>query len=35
VKVHLDKGRNVLTVHTVAEGQMNFATLAFRRVLSS
>jgi hypothetical protein len=30
VKVHLDKGRNVLTVHTVAQGQMNFATLEFR-----
>ncbi len=35
VKVHLEKGRNVLTVHTVAEGQMNFATLAFRGVRSS
>lgn len=30
VKVHLEKGRNVLTVHTVAQGQMNYATLEFR-----
>jgi hypothetical protein len=31
VKVHLIKGRNVLTVHTVAQGQMNFATLEFKK----
>jgi hypothetical protein len=29
-RIHLEKGRNVLTVHTVSEGQMNFATLTFR-----
>jgi hypothetical protein len=29
--MHLDKGRNVLTVHTVSAGQMNYATLEFRR----
>ena len=29
VKVHLVKGRSVLTVHTVAQGQMNYATLEF------
>jgi len=32
VKLHLTKGRNVLTVHTVSEGQMNYATLEFRSV---
>ena len=31
VKVHLEKGRNVLTVHTVAQGQMNYATLEFKK----
>jgi hypothetical protein len=30
-KVHLQKGRNVLTLHTVTEGQMNYATLEFRK----
>ena len=35
VKVHLNKGRNVLTVHTVTQGQMNYATLEFKRVRSS
>ena len=35
VKVHLNKGRNVLTLRTVAQGQMNYATLNFRRVRSS
>jgi hypothetical protein len=30
--LHLEKGRNVLTVHTVTEGQMNYATLEFRKV---
>ena len=30
-RVQLEKGRNVLTVHTVTEGQMNYATLEFRR----
>jgi len=31
IRVHLNKGRNVITVHTVAQGQMNFATLEFRK----
>lgn len=31
-RIPLAKGRNVLTVHTVAEGQMNYATLTFRPV---
>ena len=34
-RVHLSKGRNVITVHTVAKGQMNYATLEFKRVRSS
>jgi hypothetical protein len=34
-KIHLVKGRNVITVHTVAQGQMNYATLEFKRVRSS
>jgi hypothetical protein len=34
VKLHLEKGRNVLTVRTVAQGQMNYATLEFRRARS-
>jgi len=29
-RVHLEKGRNVLTVHTLSEGQMNYATLEFK-----
>ena len=29
-RIHLEKGKNVLTVHTVAQGQMNYATLEFR-----
>ncbi len=33
--LHLEKGRNVLTVHTVTEGQMNYATLEFRRDASA
>ena len=33
--VHLQKGRNVLTVHTVTEGQMNYATLKFKRVANA
>jgi hypothetical protein len=32
IRLHLDKGRNVLTIHTITEGQMNYATLDFRRV---
>jgi hypothetical protein len=32
VRVPLNKGRNVITVHTVAQGQMNYATLEFRAV---
>jgi len=35
VRVHLDKGRNVLTLHTVSEGQMNYATLEFKPARSS
>jgi hypothetical protein len=31
-QVQLEKGRNVLTVHTVTEGQMNYATLEFKHV---
>jgi hypothetical protein len=31
-RLHLDAGKNVLTLHTVAQGQMNFATLDFKRV---
>ena len=31
VRIHLKKGRNVLTVHTVAQGQMNYATLEFKK----
>lgn len=30
-RIHLNKGRNVLTVHTVSEGQMNYATLEFTK----
>lgn len=35
IRLHLGKGRNVLTVHTIAEGQMNFATLDFKTVRKS
>lgn len=31
-RIHLEQGRNVMTVHTVSEGQMNYATLEFRMV---
>ncbi len=31
-RLHLAAGKNVLTVHILTEGQMNLATLAFRRV---
>ncbi len=31
-KVHLAAGRNVLTVHILTEGQMNLATLDFKKV---
>ncbi|HEX7728705.1 MAG TPA: hypothetical protein VF392_06685 [Terracidiphilus sp.] len=31
-KVKLERGRNVLTVHVVSEGQMNLATLSFQPV---
>jgi len=31
-RIHLERGRNVLTLHTVSEGQMNYATLTFRPV---
>jgi len=32
VRVHLEKGTNVLTVRILSEGQMNYATLEFKRV---
>ena len=32
-KLYLVAGKNVLTIHIVAEGQMNLATLDFRKVL--
>ena len=35
VKLHLKKGKNVLTVHTVTQGQMNYATLEFWSARSS
>ena len=31
-KLHLTGGKNVLTIHIVAEGQMNLATLDFKRL---
>jgi hypothetical protein len=31
-KLHLAAGKNVLTIHIVAEGQMNLATIDFRKV---
>jgi hypothetical protein len=31
-KLHLDAGRNVLTVHILTQGQMNLATLDFKKV---
>ncbi len=31
-KLHLDKGRNVLTIHTVSTGQMNFAYFDFKQI---
>lgn len=30
-RVHLNKGRNVITMRTLTEGQMNYATLTFNR----
>jgi hypothetical protein len=30
-RIHLNKGRNVITVRTLTEGQMNYATLTFNR----
>jgi hypothetical protein len=32
VRVHLATGKNVLTIHIVTEGQMNLATLNFKKV---
>ena len=32
VKLHLASGKNVLTDHIVAEGQMNLAILDFKRL---
>jgi hypothetical protein len=31
-RIHLEKGRNVLTMRTLTEGQMNYATLDFKRI---
>jgi hypothetical protein len=31
-RLHLNAGKNVLTVHTVAQGQMNYAILDFKKV---
>lgn len=31
-RIHLNAGTHVLTIHAVAEGQMNFATLDFKRL---
>jgi hypothetical protein len=31
-RIHLNAGKNVLTLHTVTQGQMNFATLDFKKV---
>ena len=31
-RLHLERGRNVLTLHTVEQGQMNYATLEFHRL---
>ena len=31
-RLHLNAGKNVLTIHTVTQGQMNYATLDFRKV---
>ena len=31
-RIHLNAGRNVLTVHTISQGQMNYATFDFRRM---
>ena len=31
-RLHLNAGKNVLTVHTVTQGQMNYATLDFKRI---
>jgi hypothetical protein len=30
--IHMKKGRNVITLRTLAEGQMNYATLRFTPV---
>jgi hypothetical protein len=32
-RIHLDRGRNVITVRTLSEGQMNYATLQFKRIV--
>ena len=34
-QIHLEKGRNVLTLRTLTEGQMNYATLSFNRIRPS
>ena len=31
-RIHLKKGLNVITVRTLSEGQMNYATLQFKRI---
>jgi hypothetical protein len=33
VRVHLDAGKSVLTIHIVKEGQMNLATFDFKKVV--
>ena len=32
-RIHMERGLNVITVRTVSEGQMNYATLQFKRIL--
>jgi hypothetical protein len=32
-ELHLAAGKNVLTIHIVAEGQMNLATFDFRKAM--
>jgi hypothetical protein len=32
-RIHMEKGLNVITVRTLSEGQMNYATLQFNRIL--
>jgi hypothetical protein len=32
-RIHLEEGLNVITLRTLSEGQMNYATLQFKRIL--